>query len=208
MTKDIPQELLEKNLITQSQFERIDQIVSGKIASVFYELRTLLYLGVMLLTAGLGILIYENIGELGHLLSIIDLCLVTHICFWYVFAKGAPFPTDRVKHPTLYIDYIVLPGSLLFFSAQGYLYYYGFNHPAITLTIAEIILLGISLALLNYLKTMKAGYTRENLLTDKWSSMNAEAFIISQTMGGNQIKSGSSEGGGGNFGGGGTSGNF
>jgi uncharacterized membrane protein YgcG len=94
------------------------------------------------------------------------------------------------------------------FSVFTFKYYYGFNHPEITLTIAGIILLGISLALLNYLKTMKAGYTRENLLSEKWSSMNAEAFIISQTMGGNQIKSGSYEGGGGSFGGGGASGNF
>ncbi|MES1221265.1 MAG: DUF2157 domain-containing protein, partial [Bacteroidota bacterium] len=67
MIKGLPKELLDKNLITADQFNKIDPVVSGKIVSVFYELRTLLYLGVMLLATGLGILIYQNIGGLGHL---------------------------------------------------------------------------------------------------------------------------------------------
>lgn len=128
-----------------------------------------------------------------------------------------PFYALTVLLPLAYLffgirkkDFVLIRTSLIVvaFSVFTFKYYYGFNHPEITLTIAGIILLGISLALLNYLKTMKAGYTRENLLSEKWSSMNAEAFIISQTMGGNQIKSGSYEGGGGSFGGGGASGNF
>ena len=97
---------------------------------------------------------------------------------------------------------------VLAFSVFTFKYYYGFNHPEITLTVAGIFLLGTSLALLNYLKRMKAGYTRENLLSEKWANMNAEAFIISQTMGGNQIKQESFQGEGGSFGGGGASGNF
>ncbi len=63
--------------------------------------------------------------------------------------------------------------------------------------------------LLNYLKTSKHGYTRENLLTEKWANMNAEAFIISQTMGGNQVTVKEEfKGGGGGFGGGGASGSY
>ena len=56
---------------------------------------------------------------------------------------------------------------------------------------------------------MRNGFTRENILTEKWSSVNAEAFIISQTMGGNQVNVDESFGGkGGSFGGGGSSGDF
>ena len=54
MTHKIPRDLLEKNLITPDQFEKINAITSAKIVSVFYELRTLLYLGVMLLCTGAG----------------------------------------------------------------------------------------------------------------------------------------------------------
>jgi len=77
MTQQTPKELFDKSIITEEQFNKIDLITSGKIVSVFYELRSLLYLGVMLFTAGAGILIYQNIGELGHIAAIIALCVLT-----------------------------------------------------------------------------------------------------------------------------------
>lgn len=121
MNKEIPTDLYEKGLITKNQFEVINPILTGKIISVFYELRTLLYLGVMLFTGGVGILIYENIGDIGHLISIIILSILTVICFWYVFKNGGNYSNEKIKAPTPYFDYIVLLGSLLFISVQGYL---------------------------------------------------------------------------------------
>jgi len=121
MIKGLPKELLDKNLITADQFNKIDPVVSGKIVSVFYELRTLLYLGVMLLATGLGILIYQNIGGLGHLFSIIALTFIMIACFWYVVQKGLPYSNDKVKAPSPYFDYILLLGCLLTIAIQGYL---------------------------------------------------------------------------------------
>jgi hypothetical protein len=81
----------------------------------------------MLFTAGAGILIYLNIGELGHLLSIITLSVLTIACFWYVISRAADYSHERVKPPTPYYDYIVLLGSLLLIAVQGYLeFQYGF----------------------------------------------------------------------------------
>lgn len=119
--KELPKELLYKNLITEDQFKKIEPVLSGKIISLFYELRTLLYLGVMLLTCGLGILIYQNIGGLGHLLSIIALCIIMTLCFWYVVSKKMPYENDRIKSPTPYFDYVLLLGCLLSIAIQGYL---------------------------------------------------------------------------------------
>ncbi len=121
MTRNTPVDLLAKGFISETQFNRIEPIVSGKIVSVFYELRTMLYLGVLLFTGGIGILIYENIGALGHIIAILLLSLITLLCFWYTFTKGLPFTIEKVKAPTPYFDYIVLLGSLLFISVQGYL---------------------------------------------------------------------------------------
>jgi len=127
MTKETPKELFDKGFITQEQFNKIDIVSSGKVVSVFYELRSLLYLGVMLFTAGTGILIYLNIGELGHLISILALSLLTIACFWYVISRAADYSHERVKPPTPYYDYIVLLGSLLLIAVQGYLeFQYGF----------------------------------------------------------------------------------
>lgn len=121
MIKNLPEELLTKKLISQEQFAKIEPIVSGQLISVFYELRTLLYLGVMLFTAGAGILIYKNIGELGHVVAILSLTAIMIGCFWYVYKTGSPYSDELVKGPTPYFDYVLLLGSLLFVSIQGYL---------------------------------------------------------------------------------------
>lgn len=108
-------------------------------------------------------------------------------------------------------DIVILRTSLfvLAFSVFTFKFYFGFEHLEITLTILGIILVGITLLLFKYLKTIRNGFTREDLISEKWTSMNAEAFIISQTLGGNQVKVGDSfQGNGGEFGGGGSSGSF
>ena len=108
-------------------------------------------------------------------------------------------------------DVILLRVSLVLFacSVLTFKYYYSFGHPEISLTIAGAILLAIALALFNYLKINRNGFTRENLLAEKWGDVNIQAFIISQTLGGNQVTTdGTTQPGGGEFSGGGASGGF
>jgi hypothetical protein len=121
MTRETPKELLDKGFITAEQFDRIDLITSGKIVSLFYELRSLLYLGVMLFTAGVGLLIYQNIGEFGHIVAIIALTVLMIACFWYGFRNRTAYSNSAIQSATPYFDYVVLLGCLLFVSIQGYL---------------------------------------------------------------------------------------
>jgi hypothetical protein len=120
MIKEIPRDLYNKGFITPEQFSTIDAIVSGKVVSVFYELRTLLYLGIMLFTTGVGILIYKNIGDIGHIISISLLMLLDAFCVWYIFQKGPSYSNEEVKRPTPYFDYIVLLTALLLISVIAY----------------------------------------------------------------------------------------
>ena len=115
------QRLQREGYINDDQYKQIDLIESGKVVSVFYELRTILYLGVLLFTTGLGILIYQNIGDLGHLISIILLSLSTLISFWYVSQHQQAYSPEKVESPNAYFDYVLLLGALLFISVQGYL---------------------------------------------------------------------------------------
>ena len=108
-------------------------------------------------------------------------------------------------------DIVILRVSLivLAFSVFTFKYYFSLGHPEITLTSAGAVLIFIAVALLNYLKIMRHGFTRENLLSEKWANTNVEAFIISQTMGGNKADIPVSDtGGGGHFGGGGDTTTF
>jgi hypothetical protein len=114
-------ELKEKGFLSQEQFDHLEPIYSGKVVSLFYELRIILYLGVMLFTAGIGILIYKNIGEFGHLTLISILFILTAWCFHYSLRKAPPYTHGKAAAPTPYFDYIVLLGCLLFISVLGYL---------------------------------------------------------------------------------------
>jgi len=109
-------------------------------------------------------------------------------------------------------DMVLLRVSLLVLACSVFTfkYYYSLGHTEITLTFAGVFLIGITIALMHYLNVIRNGFTRENLLSEKWQSMNAEAFIISQTMGGNQSvnQDGGQSGGGGDSGGGGATTGF
>ena len=95
------------------------------------------------------------------------------------------------------------------FSAFTFKYYFSLGHPEITLTLAGIVLIAVAIWVMRYLRKPRNGFTRENLLSEKWGSMNVQAFMISQTMGGNQpTVDQSAMPGGGSFGGGGSTNDF
>lgn len=120
MTQGTLHELHSKKLITDEQFEKMEAVQAKKIFSVFYELRTILYLGILLFSAGMGLLIYKNIGQVGHYVSLLLLCITTAGCFYYAFKKGSPYTNEPVKSPTPYFDYVVLLGCLLLVTVIGY----------------------------------------------------------------------------------------
>jgi hypothetical protein len=121
MISKIHHELRDRGHLTQAQHDRIEEIRSGRLTSVYYDLRALLYAGVLLFSTGMGILVYKNISDAGHLVAIGLLILMTAACFLYAFRKGPHYSTGEVTPQTPYFDYVVLLGSLLFITVQGYL---------------------------------------------------------------------------------------
>ncbi|MBS1487687.1 MAG: DUF2157 domain-containing protein [Bacteroidetes bacterium] len=132
MQADTLRELRAKGLITDAQLERVEAVRSRKVFSVFYELQTLLYLGVLLFSTGIGLLIYQHIGQLGHYASLFLLGATTVGCFYYAFKKGNPYVHTAIQSPTPYFDYVVLLGCLLFVSVLGYAQFlFGFLNESI-----------------------------------------------------------------------------
>lgn len=116
-------ELFEEGHISSEQFDLIDDVNSGRRFSVFYELRTILYLGVLLFTNGIGFLIYDNISEAGHWILNIALWLATGACVYYSFKKGNRYSHKLVLSPSVYFDYVLLLGCLLLLSSFAHFVY-------------------------------------------------------------------------------------
>lgn len=112
-----------EGLITDTSLRRAETSEDRGLFSLFVELRFLLYLGVLLLTGGLGILVYKNIDTIGHQAVLAFIALVTAGCFAYCFRKKEPFRWVKVEAPNSFFDYVLLLGCLSLLIFLGYLQY-------------------------------------------------------------------------------------
>ena len=113
--------LHKSGIISDELFEKINSHLKEKLFSVHYELRMLLYLGVLMLTSGLGILIYKNYEAIGHNVIVAGIGLICFGCLGYCFFKRHPFSNQQVQSQGIVYDYIALLGCLTFGIFIGYL---------------------------------------------------------------------------------------
>lgn len=116
-------QLYKDGLIEEDQFKKIEVFESSKLFSVHWELRTILYLGVLLLSSGLGILVYLNIDTIGHQAILATIALACLSCFYFIHKNKQPYQNEMVVHTSPFFDYIVLLGCLLFALFVGYFQY-------------------------------------------------------------------------------------
>jgi len=173
-------------LISDESFEKIKQ--KQDLFSVHWEIKTLLYLGVLLLTSGLGLLIYENIDTIGHQAVLALIALICIGCFAYCFKTCFPFSADKVKAPNTAFDYVLLLGSISFLTFVGYLQFeykvFGTNYGLATLIPMLVLFfvayyfdhLGIlNMAIANLAVWMGVSVTPKQLLLN--SDFNSETII-------------------------------
>lgn len=129
--------LLDKNLITENQYQEITAYRNLNIFSLNAELKLFLYLSVLLFTSGIGILIYNNIDSIGHIAILSLLLIVIVVCFYYCFknSKGFQKQETTFEHPV--VEYLALAGSILTCIFIGYLQFqyqpFGTNYRLATL---------------------------------------------------------------------------
>ncbi len=116
-------ELFKDGIISEQQSELIQEYEITKPLSVHWELRTILYLGILLFISGIGILVYLNIDTIGHQAVIALIAAACGYSFYYSYTKRLPYSNAVLKHPSPFFDYVVLAGCLLLGVLTGYLQY-------------------------------------------------------------------------------------
>lgn len=109
------------DVVSDDGLQKIEAYESGKLFSVHWELRTILYLGILLFTAGIGILIYKNIDTIGHQAVLAIIALLCGGCFYYAFKNKQPYSNVEVKNTSPFFDYIALLACLLLGIFVGYI---------------------------------------------------------------------------------------
>lgn len=113
--------LLDRNIITENQYQEITTYRNLNIFSLNAELKLFLYLSVLLFTSGIGVLIYNNIDTIGHIAILSLLLIVIGVCFYFCFknSKGFQKSETTFEHPVL--EYLVLAANILTCIFIGYL---------------------------------------------------------------------------------------
>lgn len=123
MDHDFIEQLENQGLLEPAVAEKLHQQKAAGIISLRPEIMTVLYLGVMLLSSGLGILIYKNIDTIGHSTLLGLIAALSIGCYYYCWKHKAAFSWEKVSSKNHFFDYLLLLASLLMISFFGYLQY-------------------------------------------------------------------------------------
>lgn len=117
-------ELFQRELINDKQYQYLESIRTNRIVSLYYELRLMLYLGIMLFTGGVGYFAYKNMGEIGHLVAIALLATGIALGFYFIQKFAKPYSNQEVIVNHVYFDYILILVSLLIIAFFTYVQVY------------------------------------------------------------------------------------
>jgi hypothetical protein len=107
--------------ITLAQFDAIAALERRDRLSVFLELHTLLYVGVVAFVAGIGWTIQTYLARLGDLAILSALTFLLLSSLYYCFSRALPYSRDEVQSASFALDYVLYLGCLIFGIELGYL---------------------------------------------------------------------------------------
>ena len=116
-------QLFREGIISPGSHAKIKLADNNKLVSVHWEIKMILYLGVLLLSSGLGILVYKNIDTIGHQVILLLIALVCAGSFVYCTRHKLPFSTRKVQAPHTFFDYVLLLACSMFIIFIAYLQY-------------------------------------------------------------------------------------
>lgn len=105
--------LVEAGALPPSVAPRLLRVARGELVSVYWELRALLYLGVLLITGGVGVLVAENLDRIGPVAIAALIGLAAAAALTWVVRVAPAFSWREVPSPNLAFDYMLLLGVLL-----------------------------------------------------------------------------------------------
>lgn len=112
--------LRRDGVLTSEQSARMGRAARGELVSVRPELRLALYGGVLLVMAGVGLLVQENLDRLGPVAIAAGLWIAAGAALAWAFRHAPPFSWGPAASPHLAFDYILLLGVLLTGAALAY----------------------------------------------------------------------------------------
>jgi predicted membrane protein DUF2157 len=115
--------LNRKGLISNRSMENVIRESGQKQYSLYWELNVFLYLGILLLTSGLGMLVYSKLNQIGRLTVVLVIAALMAISYFICLRKKLPFSTGKVDSKSIFLDYLLVLSCLSFVIFVGYCQY-------------------------------------------------------------------------------------
>ena len=142
--KDILNELVNQRIILPDQQAKIAEFEQTKPFSLHWELRSVLYIGILILSSGLGLLVYDNFDQIGHGALLAAMAVGCGVCFFFAWRYRPDWTYEQTKSRSTFGDYALLLACLLFLTLEGYAQYayniFGERYGLVTLLPAVLFL--------------------------------------------------------------------
>ncbi len=114
-------EMHQAGTLSSEQLGVLTALHRKKRYSIHQELRAAIYVGVLLITAGVGLTIRQYFAQLGDIAIIGSLTIGALAAFLYCFLKGKPYSSGEVESPNILFDYVLFFGCALYAADVGYI---------------------------------------------------------------------------------------
>jgi hypothetical protein len=113
--------LRARGILSSEQAAFFDCVARRGLVSVRFEIRALLYAGVLLVTSGVGVLVAQHQDDIGPLAIATGIALAAAACLLWVMRRAALFSWAEVPSPSVAFDYVLLLGLLLVAADLAYM---------------------------------------------------------------------------------------
>jgi Predicted membrane protein (DUF2157) len=110
-----------EGVLTDPRSSHFGRIARRELVSVRLEIRAALYVGVLLVTSGVGLFLKENHERIGPAAIGIAIALVAAACLAWSWRRSAPFTWGEAASAHPAFDYVLLLGALLVAADLAYL---------------------------------------------------------------------------------------
>lgn len=118
---DAIERLGREGVLTDSKSNLFGRVARRELVSVRLEIRAALYVGVLLVTSGVGLFLKENHERIGPAAIGIAIALVAAACLAWASRRSAPFTFSEATSAHPAFDYVLLLGALLVAADLAYL---------------------------------------------------------------------------------------
>jgi hypothetical protein len=113
-------EVFARGLISAETRDKLKSVVIKRGFSIHSELYAVLYVGILSLSTGLGILIYNHISSLAHILLMTAMALAVVLGFGWCFKRAKGYSPEKQESAGRMDDNVLLLSSLILVSLFSY----------------------------------------------------------------------------------------